>query len=754
MARKNLSNSDRAKEKEMARIPESERRMPSLFESGIIFILKFQRFTKDIAGIILLVLASLTLLSIIGLTSGAWLTPWATWLRKWFGIGSVFLVMGFGIVGLFLLRKQSEDFTTRDWGRIIWLEVSAFSSLSLISIVFGHSIERAEAGLDGGLVGWGIAEFFGILLRSLPVGIANFIIGAIFVVLMIFGILFGFGWIGKVILKFEESLENASESREDILVGQPAVIVGRKGEEANTVLQQSGPSRSRKTTHIPQEFRKQFKVEIQEDDRAADVISRDTRLPPLDLLQGGESVKPNERHINQTAGLIEKTLAEFSIPAKVVGFKIGPTITQFAVEPGYIEKPGGNGDEGRQKIRVSQISALRRDLALALSAERLRIQAPVPGRSYVGIEVPNEKAILVRLKPLLETEAFHNLKSPLAIVLGRDVSGQPVVADLIRMPHLLIAGTTGSGKSVCIAAIATCLAMNNTPEDLRMVMIDPKMVELVRFNGLPHLYGKAETNLDRIAGVLRWVVAEMQQRYKLLEELRARDIDSYNRKIRRRKEYEHLPRIVVLIDEMADLMMIVAEQTETTIVRLAQMARATGIHLVIATQRPSTDVVTGLIKANFPARISFAVASSVDSRVILDVSGAENLLGRGDMLFLPPEESAPIRVQGVMISDKEIENMVQYWQESVVEEEMESPWDTMIEENAATIEQDDLVELAVEIIRETGRASTSLMQRRLKVGYPRAARLMDELEDLGIVGPSQGGGREREILIDLDDRPE
>jgi len=754
MARKNLSNSDRAKEKEMARIPESERRIHSLFESGINFILKFQRFTKDIAGIILLVLASLTLLSIIGLTSGAWLTPWATWLRKWFGIGSVFLVMGFGIVGLFLLRKQSEDFTTRDWGRIIWLEVSAFSSLSLLSIVFGHSIERAEGGLDGGLVGWGIAEFFGILLRSLPTGVAKFIIGAIFAVLMIFGILIGFGWIGKVILKFEESLENASESREDILIGQPAVIVGGKGGEPNTILQQLGPNRSRKTTRIPQEFRKQFKVEIQEADQATDVISRDTRLPPLDLLQGGESVKPNERHINQTAGLIEKTLAEFSIPAKVVGFKIGPTITQFAVEPGYIEKPGGNGDEGRQKIRVSQISALRRDLALALSAERLRIQAPVPGRSYVGIEVPNEKAILVRLKPLLETEAFHNLKSPLAIVLGRDVSGQPVVADLIRMPHLLIAGTTGSGKSVCIASIATCLAMNNTPEDLRMVMIDPKMVELVRFNGLPHLYGKAETNLDRIAGVLRWVVAEMQQRYKLLEELRARDIDSYNRKIRRHKEYEHLPRIVVLIDEMADLMMIAAEQTETTIVRLAQMARATGIHLVIATQRPSTDVVTGLIKANFPARISFAVASSVDSRVILDVSGAENLLGRGDMLFLPPEESAPIRVQGVMISDKEIENMIQYWQESVVEEEMESPWDTIIEENAATIEQDDLVELAVEIIRETGRASTSLMQRRLKVGYPRAARLMDELEDLGIVGPSQGGGREREILIDLDDRSE
>jgi S-DNA-T family DNA segregation ATPase FtsK/SpoIIIE len=754
MARKKTLNKNNNQDKEMVRVPQSEGRALSLYESGINFILKFQRFSKDFAGIVLLVIASLTLLSLIGLTSGAWLTPWAFWLRKWFGIGSVFLVMGLGIGGLFLFRKQAGDFTARDWGRIIWLEVSAFSFLALLSIIFGHSIERAEVGLDGGLVGWGIAEFLGIFLRSLPSGIANFITGAIFVVLMIFGVLFGLGWIGKVFLKLEESLEKKPGSEEEILAGPPAISIGGMREGPTKESHQISDSQVRKQVQIPQEFRKQFKLEDQEGDPVVDVIPRDARLPPLELLLGGESIRPNQRHINQTAGLIEKTLAEFSIPAKVVGFKIGPTITQFAVEPGYIEKSGGNGEEGKQKIRVSQISALRRDLALALSAERLRIQAPVPGRSYVGIEVPNKKSILVRLKPLLETEAFHNIKSPLAIALGRDVSGQPVIADLVRMPHLLIAGTTGSGKSVCIASIATCLAMNNTPDELRMVMIDPKMVELVRFNGLPHLYGKAETNLDRIAGVLRWVVIEMQKRYSLLEELRARDIDSYNRKVHHRREYKHLPRIVVLIDELADLMMIAAEQTETTIVRLAQMARATGIHLVIATQRPSTDVVTGLIKANFPARISFTVASGIDSRVILDVSGAENLLGRGDMLFLPPEESTPVRVQGVMISDKEIENVVQYWQESIAKEEMESPWDTIIEEKATAIEQDDLVELAVEIIRETGRASTSLMQRRLKVGYPRAARLMDELEDLGIVGPSQGGGREREILIEINDSPD
>ena len=245
--------------------------------------------------------------------------------------------------------------------------------------------------------------------------------------------------------------------------------------------------------------------------------ARDERLPPLNLLTGEQTIRPDERHINLTAGLIEKTLAEFGIPAKVVGFRVGPTVTQFAVEPGFIEKPGPDGSIVQQKVRVAQISSLARDLALALSAERLRIEAPVPGRSYVGIEVPEPRSTVVRLRPILESEAFYKANSPLSIALGRDVSGQPVVADLARMPHLLIAGTTGSGKSVCIAALTTCLVMNNTPEDLRLVMIDPKMVELVRFNGLPHLFGKVETDVERILGVLRWAVAEMDHRYKLLE---------------------------------------------------------------------------------------------------------------------------------------------------------------------------------------------------------------------------------------------
>jgi S-DNA-T family DNA segregation ATPase FtsK/SpoIIIE len=324
------------------------------------------------------------------------------------------------------------------------------------------------------------------------------------------------------------------------------------------------------------------------------------------------------------------------------------------------------------------------------------------------------------------------------------------------MPHLLIAGTTGSGKSVCITAIATCLAFNNHPEDLKFVLIDPKMVELVRFNGLPHLVGKVETELERIVGVLRWCTQEMDRRYRLLEKARARDIGSYNRRARRRKRAEPLPRLIVMIDEMADLMMMAPDQTERTLVRLAQMARATGIHLVMATQRPSTDILTGLIKANFPARISFAVPSSVDSRVILDTGGAETLLGSGDMLYLAPEAAAPKRLQGAFVSDMEVERLIDHWQGALDIERGQAahpPWEEMLVRQAALEEHDEEIEKAIEVVRAEGEASASMLQRKLRVGYPRAARLMDELEELGVIGRPQSGGRTREVLIESDEDP-
>jgi S-DNA-T family DNA segregation ATPase FtsK/SpoIIIE len=694
-----------------------------------------QRYIWDITGVTLLTLGLLTFLAMMDWTQGIVTNWWADFLQRWFGWGSyLFIPLAIG-VGLVLIVKRSDTVEKLSWGRILILELAIFATLALLALTSEGSLERASQGFDGGLVGWGIAELLGTFIRP------AWLLGIILVVVIFFALLIGSGFsatLGRL-------AENYSRTGVDFGGSKPAVSIG----EQNGVEQPA--KKKKKVPPLPPEYRKKFKIQVDEE-KSAKPPKRDERLPTLDILINEQTSKPDERNINLTAGLIEKTLAEFGIPARVIGFQVGPTVTQFAVEPGFVEKAGTEEEIKRQKVRVAQISALSRDLALALSAPSLRIEAPVPGRPYIGIEVPNTRSTVVRLRPILETEAFYKFGSPLTIALGRDVSGQAVVADLASMPHLLIAGTTGSGKSVAIAALTTCLVMNNTPEDLRIVMIDPKMVELVRFNGLPHLYGKVETELERILGVLRWTVSEMDRRYKLLETSRSRNIETYNRKMRKKRDSELLPHVVVMIDELADLMMSAPEQTEPALVRLAQMARATGIHLVVATQRPSTDVVTGLIKANFPARISFAVASSVDSRVILDSTGAESLLGRGDMLFLPPEAGSPIRAQGAMVTDQEIERLITYWQDSSdVLEDQAPPWDALLEQEAILAQKDQLIDKAIAIVQETQRASASMLQRRLRIGYPRAARLIDELEELGVVGPSQGGGREREVLIGPDD---
>ncbi len=451
---------------------------------------------------------------------------------------------------------------------------------------------------------------------------------------------------------------------------------------------------------------------------------------------------------------LEATLASLGLAGSVITTKRAP---QAVVE----------WQKQAQKVRVSAIAALQNDLALALAAPSIRIEAPIPGRALVGIEVPNAQVSPVDLRSLMESEAFRRLaeKSPLAIALGRDVSGAPYAADLARMPHLLIAGTTGSGKSVCISTITVCLAMNNRPEDLKLVLIDPKMVELSRFAGLPHVIGKPESDIERIPAVLRWVTREMDARYKQFAQLGARNLAEYNQIMARRDE-PTLPYIVVLIDELADLMLQSPIETEKTICRLAQMARATGIHLVVATQRPSVDVVTGLIKANFPARISFAVASATDSRVILDQTGAESLLGRGDMLFLNPESGNPVRLQGAFVGEREIRNVIEWWQKQMAGAQPETgdaPWESVVAEVAAERahlggrgsargeegDDDGLLERAMEIIRTTGNVSTSLLQRKLRIGYPRAARLMEELQEMGYVsGPSRQAGKGREVIRD------
>jgi S-DNA-T family DNA segregation ATPase FtsK/SpoIIIE len=473
------------------------------------------------------------------------------------------------------------------------------------------------------------------------------------------------------------------------------------------------------------------------------------KLPSPSLLDepGGPAVGDEE--IRLKSRKIEATLLQFGLPVEVTEVRVGPTVTQFGVTPGYVERAGTRG----RKVRVSQIAALADDLALALAAPRLRVEAPVPGRAVVGIEVPNSSIQLVGVREVIESDNFRRLRSPLAIALGRDVSGEPVVADLAKMPHLLIAGTTGSGKSVCIKAITVCLVSRNAPKDLRLVMIDPKMVELVRFNGLPHLLGRAEVDLERVVRVLRWVSHEMDDRYKMFASAAARNIDDYNQLVARRKG-PTLPRIVVMIDELADLMMLAPDEVERTICRIAQMARATGIHLVVATQRPSVDVVTGLIKANFPARISFATASQTDSRVILDMPGAETLLGRGDMLYLAADAGHPVRVQGCFVSEGELERVVRYWRDQVGPFETVVPWDRTTMGSAVTEDEgepsdaeDELLPEAIELVRERGSASASLLQRRLHIGHPRAARLIRAMEEMGVVGPQESAGRRRRVII-------
>ncbi|MCY3936352.1 MAG: DNA translocase FtsK [Chloroflexi bacterium] len=477
------------------------------------------------------------------------------------------------------------------------------------------------------------------------------------------------------------------------------------------------------------------------------------RLPDSSaMLSGGGEQRLEREVLRERAQIIEDTLRSFGAPGRVVAINSGPVITQFGVEPLHWEQRSGK----RSRVKVGAIAQLEKDIQLALGARTIRVEAPVPGKGYVGIEVPNKTAALVSLRDVMDTDEFRRLQSPLAIALGQRVDGRPVVADLIRMPHLLIAGTTGSGKSVCVNAVINSILLHNAPQQVRLLMVDPKRVELANYNGLPHLISPVVVEMERTVAMLKWVASEMDQRYHRFSKSGARHIDDYNEQLA--PGDEPLPYIVVVIDELADLMMTAPEITERLITRIAALARATGIHLVIATQRPSVDVVTGLIKANFPARIAFAVASSVDSRVILDQPGAERLLGRGDMLFQSGEAPAPLRMQGVFVSDQEIENILAFWRAQGstplapnaafhplpgTSQKQREIW----QEGEVAEDGEELLYLqAVALVRRLKKASVSLLQRRMRIGYNRAARLIDRMEAEGIVGPPTEGSKPRAVL--------
>jgi S-DNA-T family DNA segregation ATPase FtsK/SpoIIIE len=458
------------------------------------------------------------------------------------------------------------------------------------------------------------------------------------------------------------------------------------------------------------------------------------KYPPTSFLSDMPSKPADRGDIKKNAAIIEKTLESFGITARVAEVNLGPAVTQYALEIAMGTK-------------LSKITALGSDLALALAAPtgQIRIEAPIPGRSLVGIEIPNRSLEIVTLKNILVSPQMQKAKSKLTVGLGLDVSGNTVVANLARMPHVLIAGATGSGKTVCLNSFIAALLFRTTPNEVKLIVVDPKRVEMTAYNGIPHLLTPVIVDIDKTLSALKWTIAEMDRRYKLFANAGARNIDAYNEL----SGFQALPYIVVIVDELADLMAFAPVEFEDAITRLAQMSRATGIHLVISTQRPSVDVITGLIKANIPCRVAFNVSSMVDSRVILDAPGAEKLLGRGDMLYIPPDQAKPTRIQGAFVSDKEVKALVEFLKKTgVAPQYTQEVTETFVGKITSSLpsERDELFEEAVRLVCEYDRASASLLQRRLKIGYARAARILDQLEAVGIVGPPEGS-KPRDVLI-------
>jgi S-DNA-T family DNA segregation ATPase FtsK/SpoIIIE len=701
-------------------------------------------YQQEIIGGLLLLLTTITLLSLLSLTKGSLSEWWADLFSQLFGWGAIPAAILLGIFGLLLtfgrLREESHPLPL---DIIIGVEVLFAVGLAVTHMLAATDSEQAlrlaRKGAGGGFVGWGISTFL-VDLVGLPVtGLILMLIG-----LAALGLMFRLtmtdaaGWAELASDWAQRHLNHLQSSDHEVTEADEAKSTSKaRKKQKKTPAEKTQPLK--KPTMTVKEA-------------IAAMPNTRYRLPPLDLLALPAKDPAHNANARYQAQIIEETLHGFGIPSEVAEINRGPTVTQFGLKLNTFERKLPDGTLVQQRTRVNKVMALANDLALALSAAPIRIEAPVPGRPLVGIEVPNSQKTLVSLRGVIEDDSFKKGKGALRVALGKGVSGLAVSAPLAEMPHLLIAGATGSGKSVCINAIISTLLMTHAPEQLRFLMIDPKMVELTNFNGIPHLLAPVVTDFEQVVGALAWVTREMERRYKLFAASGSRSIGGYNRKVGAREE--RLPYLVVVIDELADLMMLAPDEVERHICRIAQMARATGIHLVIATQRPSVDVVTGLIKANFPTRIAFAVTSQVDSRVILDTAGAERLLGRGDMLYMATDSPKLVRLQGCFVSDIELHNLVRYWraatstptqatsdrgQADAVQTRL--PWADIMEE----ANKDDLLEEAIKLVVESGRVSTSLLQRRLGIGYPRASRLIDQLEEEGVIGPAEGS-KPRQVL--------
>ncbi len=534
----------------------------------------------------------------------------------------------------------------------------------------------------------------------------------------------------------EKQIKIIDYMKDEALFDKKDLQIKTQGEER---LEQPEEEKKKVVLDMPKESVEEIKINIGPDTGA------NYKLPPIDLLNKIRPTRNTHERDNLVAraATLEKTLKNFGVSAKVVEVSKGPTVTRYEIQP----SPG---------VKVSSIVRLADDIALNLEAASIRIEAPIPGKAAVGIEIQNETTSSVVLREVLESKEFKNTKSKISFGVGKDISGNPVITDLAKMPHLLIAGATGAGKSVCINSILISILYNARPEEVKLILIDPKVVELNIFNGIPHLLIPVVTDPTKAAAALNWAVLEMTNRYKVFAEEGVRDIDTYNKKVAPQAEKDQMPQIVMVIDELADLMMAAPSQVEEAICRLAQMARAAGMHLIVATQRPSVDVITGVIKANIPSRIAFAVSSMVDSRTILDMGGAEKLLGRGDMLFYPSGMSKPVRIQGSLITDTEVEKVIEFIKGQVQSNNYSDEIIDTIESgkiNMTSSDTDKLLADAIELVVSAEQASVSMLQRRFRIGYNRAARLIDEMEERGIIGHFDGS-RPRRVLISKEDLEE
>lgn len=735
-------------------------------------------YRQELGSALMLVVSVLVVLNLLGFTGGTIPTALGNLAEGLFGWGAIPVIILLSGLSIYTIAQLfMEEPAELSMEKIIGIELMTLSLLVVVHFVYptDDALTLAQHHGGGGYVGWGLGALVaGALGRW----------GAV----AVFGVI-GLAGLGLIINLSREDIQRISdtftpspapEPTPEPEIPAPSVTIAPPAPPAPEPVVSPPPTpRPAVPISAPQPAMSTDQV------RQSAISSPSFALPPLDLLAPATPSATRTVNARHQAEIIEETLTGFGVPAKVVEINPGPTVTQFGVKPGKIVRKMSDGTIREQRVRVSKINSLINDLALALAAAPIRIETPVPGRPIVGIEVPNSALSVVPLRGAMESKNYQNAKGKLPIALGKGVNGSVAVMDLTTQPHLLIAGATGSGKSVCINATIINLLLTHTPDELKLLMVDPKMVELTSYNGIPHLIAPVVTDFEQVAGALAWVTREMERRYKAFAKLGARNIATYNQRM---PKDEKMPFMVVIIDELADLMMLAADEIERYIARIAQMARATGIHMIIATQRPSTDVVTGLIKANFPARIAFAVSSQIDSRVIIDTPGAEKLLGKGDMLYQAPDSPKLARLQGCFVSDAEIKNVVHYWKwaggsssgetsigggstasnyggavsptspaaatssyspsssapappSAAAGEQERMPWADILEES----KKDDMLERATKLVVETQRASTSYLQRKLGIGYPRASRLMDQLEEEGVVSPPNRQGA-REVL--------